>query len=114
MALRIREELRHRLINLEGIDVLPEAAALAPGDDRRRLSLSGSLLLEGDTGHVLAHLIDLSAGRYLMSITFNVDVDSPLAAETATAERIVAEASRILLGEQTMLADANGEKSADG
>ena len=108
MALGIHEELRHRLVNLTGIDVLPDVSKLDPDDHRRRLSLAGSLLLEGGTGHVLAHLIDLSAGRYLMSITFNVDVETTLAAETTAAERIVEEFSSTLFGKKTVPVTAGG------
>lgn len=106
IAMGIHRELRHRLINLEGIDVLPEASNLDPADDRRRLSLTGSLLVDGSIGHVLAHVIDLSAGRYLMSTTFDLKVNSALTAEIAAAERIVGEVRRKLLGEQTRVAKA--------
>jgi TolB-like protein len=100
IALRIREELRHRLINLDGIDMLPEESELDPDDDRRRLALAGSLLLDGSKAHVLAHLIDLSAGRYLMSTTFDLDVESALAAETTAAEKIVGEVANALQADQ--------------
>lgn len=91
LAEQVREELRHRLIQLEGIELLPESASVDPKDERQRLSLSGSLLLDGDSAHVLAHLINLSTGRYLMSVSFEVKVESVLAAELATAQRIMHE-----------------------
>lgn len=91
LAEQVREELRHRLIQLEGIELLPESASVDPADQRQRLSLSGSLLLHGDSAHVLAHLINLSTGRYLMSVSFEVKVESVLAAELAAAQRIMHE-----------------------
>ena len=46
--------------------------------------------------HVLAHVIDLSAGRYLTSITFDLQLTSVLALELEVAERIVAEVNQFL------------------
>jgi len=96
VATGIREELRHRLINLKGIEVAPEAMQQQFAEGYRRVALSGSLLLEGDTAHVLANLIDLSASRYLTSIAFNLQASSTLDLESAAAERIIGELTRTL------------------
>jgi adenylate cyclase len=88
-AAGVQEELRYELINLGDVDVLPDSAQLAPDDGRRRLALTGSLMVEGSTAHVLANLIDLSAGRYVMSVAFNLAVDSTLELRSAAAGRIV-------------------------
>ena len=96
LAKGIHQELRHLLINLEGVEVLPRSLTPDPGDPRRRLALSGSLLQDGSTVHVLAHVIDLSAGRYLTSITFDLQLTSVLALELEVAERIVAEVNQFL------------------
>jgi TolB-like protein len=97
LAQGIQKELRHLLINVDGIEVLPAASQIDPEDNRRRLALSGTLLLDGSTAHLLAHVIDLSAGRYLTSITFNLEIDSVLKTEITAAERIIEEVSEVLL-----------------
>ncbi len=101
----LQEELLHQLIVLGDIDVVPETAQLA-SDDRRRLALSGSLMLDGSTAHVLANLIDLSAGRYLMSVSFNMAADSPLDLRSAAAERIIREMRSELVPGDDALASA--------
>ncbi len=97
LAQAIHNELQHLLINLDGIEVLPHTEQIATKEFTRRLALSGSLLLADGTAHVLAHVIDLSAGRYLTSIAFNIQVDNVLALEITAAERIVAEVSEVIL-----------------
>ncbi len=100
----LRNELRHRLINLEGIDLQPESAPVDPEDERQRLALSGSLRLDGERAHILAHLIDLSEGRYLLSISFDLEVESIIAVEAAAADRIVSELASQLIGEPLTIA----------
>lgn len=97
LASRVEEELRQRLVLLEDIEILMEFSSLDDSDDRQRLALSGSILLDGDTVRALVHLIDLSAARYLTSMTFNVEVDSMLVAEIVTAQRIVDELRNTLM-----------------
>jgi len=90
-AAGVQEELRYELITLGDIDVLPDSTQQAPDDGRKRLALTGSLMVEGSTAHVLANLIDLSAGRYVMSVAFNLAVNSTLELRSAAAERIARE-----------------------
>ena len=96
LASKVEEEIRHRLILLDGVEILPEVSSLDLGDDRQHLALSGSLLLDGSTVRVLVHLIDLSAARYLKFVTFNVEVDSMPFAEIVTAQRVVDELQNVL------------------
>lgn len=106
IAFGIYGEIKHRLINLEGVEVLSDSASVVSPIEGRRVALSGSLFLEGKTAHVLVNMVDLSVGRYLMSITFDFQVASTLAAEAMAADMIVAEVNRLLVGDEANLAGA--------
>lgn len=97
LASGVLEELRHRLILLEGVEVIPDNSAWEPIHGHQLIALSGSVLLDDETAHVLAHLIDLTLGQYLTSVSFNVKYESLLAAETTTADRIMSEFENSLL-----------------
>ena len=56
--------------------------------------------------HTLAHLIDVSAGRYLTSIAFDLTLETPLSAQTEVAERIVTGVRQTLFEDQTAVARA--------
>jgi TolB-like protein len=89
LAAGVVGELSHRLITLDGIELLATELAVDPADARPHLSLTGTVLLESDSAYVLAQLIDVDSGRYLDSVKLTLPVDSLHRAESQAAEGIV-------------------------
>jgi TolB-like protein len=100
----VEEELRHCLIQLPYITVVPKL----PSSDSftrhtRLLLLSGSVYFDAGQVHALVHLLDVKNQAYLWTTAFEVSVDSLLDAEKVTAQRVATRFQQNLMAANTQV-----------
>lgn len=100
----VEAELRHRLIEMQDVVVIstPEPAN-AFDRPAARYALAGTVSVDASRVHVLAQLLDVTAGRYVWTTGFDLPNLTPLATSEAAAARI-ASGIRHLLGEVPAIA----------
>jgi hypothetical protein len=85
IAQAVEENLLKQLQSVEGVELAAEQSGLLPGS---RVGLSGSLVVEADTAHVIVHLFDLTRGVHSSTMAFDINIGSAPSSKAGTAYRI--------------------------
>ncbi len=91
LAAAVAAEVRSQIIAQKLLPIVPHGVAVAENseDERTRLSLVGSVIVDGRTARMLAQLVNSSDGVFVTAVAFSVQFESVLDAELKISERLM-------------------------